>query len=115
MISRRMLYAAGGFVLVLLGVWLWTSRGAGDPPQGFAKTNGRIEAERIDIATKFVLHKDVKIEVKNDEGKLGTVLVSKGNIEWLPAGNSRRQQFHHCFLKSPIRELAAHQQFAASG
>jgi hypothetical protein len=42
----------------------------------------------LDIATKFVLHKDVKIEVKNDEGKLGTVLVSKGNIEWLPAGNS---------------------------
>lgn len=41
----------------------------------------------LDIATKFVLHKDVKIDVKNTEGKLGTVLVSKGNIEWLPAGN----------------------------
>ena len=41
----------------------------------------------LDIATKFVLHKDVKIEVKNDEGKLGTLLVSKGNIEWLPKGN----------------------------
>lgn len=42
----------------------------------------------LDIATKFVLHKDVKIEVRNDDGKLGTLLVSKGNIEWLPAGNS---------------------------
>ena len=42
----------------------------------------------LDIATKFVLHKDVKIEVKNDDGKLGTLLVSKGNVEWLPAGNS---------------------------
>jgi hypothetical protein len=42
----------------------------------------------LDIATKFVLHKDVKIEVKTDAGKLGTLLVSKGNIEWLPAGNS---------------------------
>lgn len=41
----------------------------------------------LDIATKFVLHKDVKIEVKTDEGKLGTLLVSKGNIEWLPSGN----------------------------
>lgn len=41
----------------------------------------------LDIATKFVLHKDVKIEVKTDEGKLGTLLVSKGNIEWLPKGN----------------------------
>lgn len=42
----------------------------------------------LDIATKFVLHKDVKIEVKTDDGKLGTLLVSKGNIEWLPSGNS---------------------------
>ncbi|TXG98334.1 MAG: hypothetical protein E6R08_04915 [Nevskiaceae bacterium] len=42
----------------------------------------------LDIATKFVLHKDVKIEVRTDDGKLGTLLVSKGNIEWLPAGNS---------------------------
>ncbi|WP_296201185.1 HlyD family efflux transporter periplasmic adaptor subunit [uncultured Hyphomicrobium sp.] len=67
MISRRMLYAAGGFVLVLLGVWLWTSRGAGDPPQGFAKTNGRIEAERIDIATKFA-------------GRLESVLVKEGDV-----------------------------------
>jgi phosphotransacetylase len=41
----------------------------------------------LDIATKFVLHKDVKIEVKTDEGKLGTLLVSKGNVEWLPKGN----------------------------
>ena len=30
----------------------------------------------------------MKIEVKTDAGKLGTLLVSKGNIEWLPAGNS---------------------------
>lgn len=42
----------------------------------------------LDINSKFVLHKDVKVEVKTDEGKLGTLLISKGNIEWLPAGNS---------------------------
>ncbi|QNK02889.1 hypothetical protein [Dyella telluris] len=42
----------------------------------------------MDISTKFVLHKDVKVEVKKDGSKLGTVLISKGNIEWLPAGNS---------------------------
>lgn len=41
----------------------------------------------LDIATKFVLHKDVKIEVRTNDGKLGTLLVSKGNVEWLPAGN----------------------------
>lgn len=42
----------------------------------------------LDIASKFVLNKDVKIEVRTDDGKLGTLLVSKGNVEWLPAGNS---------------------------
>ena len=33
----------------------------------------------MDIATKFVLHKDVSVEVKKDGKKLGTVLISKGN------------------------------------
>lgn len=40
----------------------------------------------MDIATKFVLHKDVKVEVKSNGSKLGTLLISKGNIEWLPSG-----------------------------
>ncbi|MBB4125817.1 hypothetical protein GGR77_001088 [Xanthomonas translucens] len=42
----------------------------------------------LDISTKFLLHKDVTIEVKKDGKKLGTALISKGNIEWVPAGNS---------------------------
>lgn len=42
----------------------------------------------LDINNKFVLHKDVIVEVKTDGAKLGTLLISKGNIEWLPAGNS---------------------------
>lgn len=42
----------------------------------------------LDISTKFVLHKDVQIEVKKDGKKLGTALVSKGNMEWVPSGNS---------------------------
>lgn len=42
----------------------------------------------LDIATKFVLHKDVKFEVKFNNKKLGTLLISKGNIEWLPSGAS---------------------------
>lgn len=41
----------------------------------------------LDISTRFVLHKDVEVDVKKDGRKLGTVLISKGNIEWLPAGN----------------------------
>lgn len=42
----------------------------------------------LDISTKFVLHKDVTVHVKKDGRKLGTALISKGNIEWVPAGNS---------------------------
>lgn len=44
------------------------------------------------LYTKVVAHKDLEIEVKTiDDGKtskLGTLLISKGNIEWLPKGNS---------------------------
>lgn len=46
----------------------------------------------LDISTKFVLHKDVTIEVKKDGRKLGTALISKGNIEWVPAGNSANKK-----------------------
>ncbi|MDO4769409.1 MAG: hypothetical protein Q4A11_03470 [Brachymonas sp.] len=41
----------------------------------------------LDISTKFVLRKDVTVDVKKDGKKLGTILISKGNIEWVPAGN----------------------------
>ena len=46
----------------------------------------------MDISTKFVLNKDVTVEVKEDGNKLGTVLISKGNIEWLPAGNFKNKK-----------------------
>ncbi|OYW21834.1 MAG: hypothetical protein B7Z55_05385 [Planctomycetales bacterium 12-60-4] len=42
---------------------------------------------RIRIDTAVVAHKDLEIVVRSSDGKLGTVLVSKGNIEWLPKGN----------------------------
>lgn len=42
----------------------------------------------MDVSSKFVLHKDVSVEIKKDGKKLGTVLISKGNIEWVPSGNS---------------------------
>jgi hypothetical protein len=40
------------------------------------------------VPQKFVLSKDVEFNVKSDERKLGTLLVSKGNIEWVPASNT---------------------------
>ncbi len=42
---------------------------------------------RVKIDTAVVAHKDFEIVVKSDEGKIGTLLISKGNIEWLPKGN----------------------------
>lgn len=43
---------------------------------------------RVKIDTAVVAHKDFEVVVKNDSGKIGTLLISKGNIEWLPKGNS---------------------------
>lgn len=43
---------------------------------------------RVKIDTAVVAHKDFEIVVKSDTGKVGTLLISKGNIEWLPKGNS---------------------------
>jgi len=35
-----------------------------------------------------VKHTDFEVIVKHNNSKLGTLLISKGNIEWLPKGNS---------------------------
>ena len=43
---------------------------------------------RARINTTIVRHKDLEIVVKTSkEGKVGTLLISKGNVEWLPKGN----------------------------
>jgi hypothetical protein len=36
------------------------------------------------IPQKFVLSKDIELSVRSNGGKLGTLLISKGNIEWVP-------------------------------
>ncbi len=66
--QRWIVYSAAGAALILALGWLaagWTR--APDPPAGFAKTNGRIEAERYDIATKF-------------PGRVAEVLVREGDV-----------------------------------
>lgn len=46
---------------------------------------------KLNLNTNVVNHKDVSIEVSGKDGKLGTLLVSKGNIEWLPSPKSVRK------------------------
>lgn len=43
---------------------------------------------RVKIDTAVVAHKDFEIRVSSDQGRIGKLLISKGNIEWLPRGNS---------------------------
>jgi len=43
---------------------------------------------RVRIDTAVVGSKDLEILVKAGGSKLGRLLISKGNIEWLPKGNS---------------------------
>ena len=47
----------------------------------------------VKLHTKSIANKDLEIEIKTIEkggkpSKLGTLLISKGKIEWLPKGNS---------------------------
>ena len=44
------------------------------------------------IPQKVVLAKDIEFEVKSDSKKIGTLLISKGNIEWVPANNKINKQ-----------------------
>lgn len=44
------------------------------------------------IPQKFVLSKDVEFDIKSNGTKLGTLLISKGNVEWIPANNSVKKR-----------------------
>jgi len=43
-------------------------------------------------STRTVLHKDIKFEVRGSTGKIGTLLISKGNIEWLASPKSIKKR-----------------------
>jgi HlyD family secretion protein len=66
--SRRGLVVLAAAAVAAVATLIWVIFGGpSDPPEGFAKTNGRIEAERVDIASKFA-------------GRLKTVLVKEGDL-----------------------------------
>ena len=41
------------------------------------------------LNTNVVINKDVEFTIKHDGRTLGRLLISKGNLEWLPAGNKK--------------------------
>ena len=61
---------------------------------------------KLRLHTKVVASKDVEIEVHESSGKLGTLLISKGNIEWQPAWKSvnKRRMSWATFAKLMERE-----------
>ena len=66
MMKRITLVAVIG-LLAAAGYWLWQRDHADGLPTGFARSNGRIEAERVDVATKF-------------GGRLKEILVNEGDM-----------------------------------
>jgi len=64
--KKGFLYGAGIFVLLGAGFLYWGLTVDDGPPPGFATANGRIEAERVDVTTKF-------------SGRLTEVMVSEGD------------------------------------
>jgi hypothetical protein len=44
-----------------------------------------VHSVNVKLNTNVVAYKDVEIIVREDGRKLGTLLISRGNIEWRPA------------------------------
>lgn len=42
----------------------------------------------MDQSSAFVTRTDVTFDIRENGSKLGTLFISRGNIEWVPAGNS---------------------------
>ncbi|MGT3086176.1 HlyD family secretion protein, partial [Salmonella enterica] len=65
-IKRHLVWWGAGIVVVVAAIAWWMLRPAGIP-EGFAASNGRIEATEVDIATKIA-------------GRIDTILVSEGQF-----------------------------------
>jgi len=90
--KRKYIFVLGATVLVVaLLVAGFKLLEPSDPPEGFAKTNGRIEAERVDIATKFA-GRLVSVNVKEGD------LVGEGQV---------LAQFDTAELEAQLKEAEA--------
>lgn len=59
----------GTALLIAAGTWYWFATLAPSLPEGFAASNGRIEAEQVDVATKYAGRVD---EIRVQEGDFVT-------------------------------------------
>jgi hypothetical protein len=46
---------------------------------------------KMKLTTNVVSGKDIEVSVSETSGKLGTLLISKGNVEWRAAGRSLKK------------------------
>ena len=42
----------------------------------------------MNAQTRIIRGKDVEFEIKSGRRKLGSLLISQGNVEWVPTGHS---------------------------
>lgn len=62
----------------------------------------------VEQPPKVVLHRDVTFSVYSDEAKLGELRISKGSIDWVPAGQRRAYWFPWERFDEVIQELGRH-------
>ena len=75
-----------------------TLGGNTNPPKPIKEKQVATHTVSFEIPQKLVLAKDIEFNVKSNGKKLGVLLISKGNIEWVPANNSvkkRRMSWEH--------------------
>lgn len=89
--QSSILAAVAAAVVAVLALVAWSRSGANDVPVGFARSNGRIEAERVDIAAKL-------------PGRLKEVLVKEGDTVQLGQPLARMDTAE---LEADIRQAEA--------
>lgn len=71
----------------------------------------------ITLPTKPVKNADTTIEIWSGSRKLGTMQISKGSLDWLPAGAQKRRRITWenlaVLLENPNRSLVALRRDAA--
>jgi HlyD family secretion protein len=80
-LRRPWLVLFAGVALAAAGGAFWLLRPPPDPPEGFAKANGRIEAERLDVAAKYAGRLKELLAEEGDAVSDGQVLARMDTAE----------------------------------